>query len=329
MNRSAVALGLVCVMTAPRSVFAQSASGPAESTSSHAESPSPALAPLSESLTGAAKTAFASAQVLLHNGDLAGAFAKLRQAYDESKDPRLLFNMAICARDLHDYARMRTLLVRYQREGQAVMLADEPEQVEAALNAIRDLVGAVHLVVSEAGATVALDGETIGTTPLDDAIILNLGKHELTVAKRGFERTQETVDTAGGSVTTLTVTLRAQAEAPPAHLVVASDDNATVVIDGKNAARGRFDRALRPGVHEVSVTAPGRVAYKAQVDLRDGETRSVQVTLEPEKHAEAWWAWVTGGVAVVAGLAVGGYFLLKPGLVQSSLTGEYATVKFN
>ena len=42
-----------------------------------------------------------------------GAYAKFGQAYDLSKDPRLLFNMAICMRNQHDYARMQGLLVRY------------------------------------------------------------------------------------------------------------------------------------------------------------------------------------------------------------------------
>src|ERR1700722_5452883 len=57
-------------------------------------SPLPALAspppPLTQTLTGAAKDAFLSAQMLLNNGDAAGALMKYAEAYGLSKDPRLL-----------------------------------------------------------------------------------------------------------------------------------------------------------------------------------------------------------------------------------------------
>ena len=62
--------------------------------------------PLAQTLTGAARDAFTSAQILLNNGDFAGALTKYQEAYGLSKEPRLLFNMALCERNLHAYARM-------------------------------------------------------------------------------------------------------------------------------------------------------------------------------------------------------------------------------
>ncbi len=320
MNRSTPALLLLAILlSSPAPALAQSA--PTASTHRRAS--------LSESLTGAAKIDFASAQILINNGDLAGAYVKLGQAYDLSKDPRLLFNMALCARDMHDYARMQTLLVRYKREGIAMMAADESAQVDAALAAMRDLVGAVRLTVSEAGATVAVDGETVGTTPLDEGLTLNLGKHKIAVSKTGFQSAEQTVDVPGGSEKPLAIALLVRPETLPAHLIVASDDSATVLIDGKEAARGRFHGPLAAGVHEVSVTESGKVPYKAQVDLQNGETRSVDVTLADDKHAGAAWPWIVGSVVVAAGAALGGYFLLKPAdQPEPGRTGSYATVRF-
>ena len=150
-----------------------------------------------------------------------------------------------------------------------------------------------------------LCGETVNSA-------LNLGKHKITVSKTGFLPAEQTVDVAGGSDTPVTVTLRAPPESRPPHLIVASEDAATVVIDGKEAAHGRFDGPLAAGVHDVSVTESGKVPYKAQLDLHEGETRTVDVTLEDEKHGGSAWPWILGGVAVAAGAAVGGYFLLKP-----------------
>jgi hypothetical protein len=57
--------------------------------------------PLSQVLQGAAKNAYDVASLLYKQGDFAGAEAKYSQAYDLSKDPRLVFNMAACERGRH------------------------------------------------------------------------------------------------------------------------------------------------------------------------------------------------------------------------------------
>ncbi|HEV3193277.1 MAG TPA: PEGA domain-containing protein [Polyangiaceae bacterium] len=302
MKRSLVSVLLFAWVLAAAPAGAQSAAGHSASTKHQA--------PLAQALSGPAREAYASAQVLVNNGDYTGAFAKFGQAYDLSKDPRLLFNMAVCARNMHDYARMQNLLVRYQREAGSSMAADDKADVESALATIRTLVGAVKLSVSEAGAAVRVDGQQVGTTPLADPIVLNLGKHTLTVSKGGFQPVEQALEVAGGSETPVALTLVAQRHV--ARLVVASDEAATVVVDGQAAAKGRFDEQLAPGPHEVHVTEPGKLPYKAQVDLRDGETRSLEVTLENESHGAPIWPWIVGGVVVAAGAAVGGYFLFQP-----------------
>lgn len=302
MNRCALSLCL-SVVTASSSAVAQPA--PASPPNSTART-------LSASLTGAAKAAFALSLVLLDNGDFAGAYAALGRAYDLSKNPRLLFNMAICARDMHDYARMRSLLVRYEIEGAATIADDERLQVNDALVALRQRVGAVDLTVSVAGATVTVDGATVGTTPLGEPIVLNPGRHTLTVSKTGLRPSEQIVDIAAGSETPVSVNLLAQPDIHAQHLVIASDESATVIVDGKEVARGRFDGALAPGLHDVSVIEPGKVAYEAQIDLQKGETRVLQVTLQGEQRGNGWWPWIAGSAAVTAGLAVGGYFLFRP-----------------
>src|SRR5580692_4533566 len=104
--------------------------------------------PLAKSLTGAARDDFDSAEVLVSNGDFVGAYAKFGQAYDLSKDPRLLFNMAVCLRNQHDYAGMQALLVRYKSEAAQTISPREKSEVDSALATIQNLVGAVKVSVS-------------------------------------------------------------------------------------------------------------------------------------------------------------------------------------
>jgi hypothetical protein len=281
-----------------------------------AASAEPAHAPvhvktLAQSLTGAAKDAFTSAQMLLNNGDAAGALTKYTLAYDLSKDPRVLFDMALCERNLHRYAHMQTLLVQYKREAADTISAEDRSDTDNAIAAIKKLVGSVRLAVNEQGATVTVDDQQVGFTPLADSIVLDLGKHALSVSKTGFNRVTQTVPIVGGDDIPLSVTL-----VPEKHvgqLVIASDDGATVAIDGQVVGKGRFEGELAPGAHQVSVTETGKRPYGAEIDLRDGETRTVDVSLESEKHGAPIWPWVVGGVVVAAGAAIGGYFLFRPG----------------
>jgi PEGA domain-containing protein len=278
-------------------------------TAAHAAA-SHAPVPLGKSLTGAAKDAFDSAQVLVSNGDFLGAYAKFGQAYDLSKDPRLLFNMAVCLRNQHDYAGMQALLVRYKNEAAQTISPREKSEVDSALATIQNLVGAVKVSVSEAGAALTVDGNAAGTTPIDAPISLNLGKHTFSVSKDGFEPVKQELDVAGGSETPLSITLVAARHV--ARLVVVADDDATVTVDGQAVSKGRFDQQLAAGAHEVEVTAPSKLPFKQQVDLHDDETRSMDVTLEAEKHGGKVWPWIVGGVVLAAGASVGGYFLFKP-----------------
>jgi PEGA domain len=275
-----------------------------------------ANAPLSETLEGTARADFNASQILLKGGDYAGAYSKLEHAYDLSNEARLLFNMAICARELHDYARMQRLLVHYRRERMAIATADERAQVDAALTAIRERVGAIDVKVGETAATVAADGETVGATPLEDRVALNPGKHTLTVTKAGFQPWEQTVHAAAGAATELTVRLIPERESHARQvqrLIVVSDEAATVVVDdGKGVAVGRFDGALEPGAHALRVTEPGKVAYKVQIDLKEGETRRISVTLANERAAAPVWPWIAGGAALATGLALGGYFVFRP-----------------
>ncbi len=285
--------------------------------------------PLAETLRGPAKSAYESANLLVQNHDFAGALAKFKEAYLASEDARLLYNMAVCEKNLRHYASMQSLLQRYVREGGAHLSAEDHTAVEAALSAIQSLVATLKITVSVDGASILIDGEGVGISPLSDPLPLDLGKHTLTIRKTGFETVERVTEAVGGAEAALSVTLTALRHV--AHLTVTTDSGASVGVDGQLAGAGRYDGQLSPGTHEVTVTEPGKVSYKAEVDLRDGETRTVQVTLESAHHA-ALWPWIAGGAVLVAGAVVGGYFLFKtrdePGAPPSGVLGTVVTSSF-
>jgi hypothetical protein len=270
----------------------------------------PAAPPsLAQSLQGEAKEAYSSAELLFKNGDLVAADSKYQQAYDLSKDPRLLFDMAIAEKSLHRYARMQEHLEGYVREEGSAISQEDQAAVSAALAAIHNLVGTVSIEVNVPGATVAVDSQNVGTSPLARPLTVDLGEHVIDVKSPDFEPISKKVAIEGGASTAMSFTLTRMMHT--GQLSVVAEPGATIEVDGTSVASGRYDGRVTAGTHEVRVTAPGRLAYVANVELHESETRSLQVTLVRQYHGEIW-PWIVGGVLVAAGAAVGGYFLLKP-----------------
>ncbi len=262
---------------------------------------------LAQSLEGSAKEAYDAAKVLVANGNFEGALGKFQQAYTTSSDARLLYDMAICEKNLNHYASMRGLLQRYLQEGGHLISAEQRRMVSEALAAIQGVVGSVSLTCNEPGADVRVDGESAGTTPLAFALVVDPGRHLLTVQKPGFYPVERYIDVSSGSGVAADVALYSTSRS--ARLVVKSDESATVAIDGAVVARGRFEGRLAPGLHEVRVSEPDRATHQEKVELREGEMRTLDWTPRGDQHPLVW-PWVVGGAVLVAGAAVlGGYAL--------------------
>ncbi|MGH7435060.1 MAG: PEGA domain-containing protein, partial [Polyangiaceae bacterium] len=252
--------------------------------------------PLAASLQGEAKEAYGSAELLFNHGDYAGAVTKYQQAYELSHDARLLFDEAIAEKNMHAYARMQRHLQEYAAAAGPTMTADDRAAVDGALAAIRNLVGTIEVKVDEAGAAVVVDGDPVGETPLPEPPTVDLGKHTVVISKPDFEPVTRAIDVTGGSAVLVQVVLTRQIHT--AGLLVTAEPGAVITIDGQTTARDRFDAQVPAGTHEVRVTAPDRVPYVARVELREHETRSLEVTLARASHGGALWPWIVGGAAI-------------------------------
>src|SRR5262245_47826453 len=79
--------------------------------------PAPANAPLSQSLSGMARVEYEVGKILYADGDFASVALKFQCAYEESSDPRLLWNIAVVEKNLCRYVRVYTLIECYLSEG--------------------------------------------------------------------------------------------------------------------------------------------------------------------------------------------------------------------
>ncbi|MBK8254307.1 MAG: PEGA domain-containing protein [Polyangiaceae bacterium] len=267
--------------------------------------------PLAESLTGVAKAEYEGAKILYVDKDYASAIAKFQRAYELSSDPRLLFNIAVCQKNLRKYSKMLATIRRYLEDGAAILTADDKAQAQEIVKTVEAFVSELKLTVDEADAEVYIDDEKLGITPLASQAFLDVGVRKITVKKKGFKDFVSTKQVPGGGPIALDV--RLEKEVHRGKLLVTAGVNDVIYIDGKVYGRGKWEGSLPSGGHTLKVSAPGMQNYQSEVVIQDNQTRRVDVTLNTQAtDSTTTILWIAGGAAVLAGAAVSGALLFQP-----------------
>ncbi len=270
----------------------------------------PAAPPLASALTGEARADYESARLLYGDGDYAGALVKFSTAYDRSKDPRLLWNMAACEKNLRRYTNALSLVRRYLKEGTALLSEQDKIDGQELVKVMEPFTATLQLVVDQPGAEVSLDDRVLGTTPLGPTSV-DMGRRRLRVHKSGFEEAVRDLSVGGAS--RVSIDLKLVKILHEGRLIVKAPANATIAIDGRVVGSGLWSSPLPSGGHSLKVTAPGMRVYQIEILVLDKQSREIAVTLEPEPSTGVpGWVWLIGVAAVAGGVATAGYFVFKP-----------------
>ena len=310
--RSSVSLLVAVALTASAASAAPPKRPAAPAASPPVAAPSPTEEPksLSDLLTGEAKTHYDIARILYRDGDHAGALSKFRRAYEISHDVRLLWNMAACEKNLRHYVKVLALVEQYVKDGQL----DAPDLSRALTfaTAVRTLVGELSVRADEADATLTVDDEDLGKTPFAQPILVDMGRRRVRVTKTGFRPFERTIDVEGGNTLDMPIVL----EREVARLVVRARATDAIRVDDRVVGQGSWTGLLPVGPHVVVVSTSAGHSRRTDVVLLDRESRELSVEMESGGGVPRWLWWVGGGV-LVAGAAVGGYFLFRPSAAQA------------
>jgi hypothetical protein len=272
--------------------------------------------PLIDSLSGLAKSEYIAGRTLFTDGDYAGALVKFQSSLDASHDARLLWNLGSCKRNLRRYAEALRYFERYRAEAAAQLSDKDREEVDAIVTALRPFVAALTLRADQPEARVALDEQEIGGAPLDKYLV-DLGNHRVVVTKQGFLDYRAPLVVTGNADIVLDLHLL-----PAPHegrLVVHAGAGDVIAIDGLNVGVGAHEMTIKSGGHTISVSARGRKTYTSRIELEDGQTRTLDITLEPTEGLPTW-AWIGIGAGAVAAISIGTYLLFKPSSSDTSST---------
>jgi hypothetical protein len=126
-----------------------------------------------------ARTRYARGIQLYKEGSYDAALVEMQRAYDLAPSWKILFNLGLIHRELHDYAAALVAFRRYLDEGSKKVLAVRRIEVEKFIEALEARVARIRVVVDLPGAEITLDDAVVGTSPLADPIVVNVGKRKV------------------------------------------------------------------------------------------------------------------------------------------------------
>lgn len=270
-------------------------------------------ASLQASLPEAARADHKVAMMLFDAGDFGGALLKFQLAYDKSKDPRLLWDLALCETSLRHYSRGLPLVRRYLTEAAELISPDERVEAEALLKMISDFVGPVRVEGDQSGATVYVDEVKVGKTPLREPLLLDMGDRKIALRKRGYKEATAQVRVLGPGEEQV-VKLQLERDIPAATLEVIAGTGQWIAVDDGTVGRDRWEGLVSPGKHVIKVSGPGYKPKEVQADLSSGGRATIWVTAQPLEPSDRSSRWplvaILGGASVL--VAVVAYYGLRP-----------------
>jgi len=225
-----------------------------------------------------AGTHYQRAVSLYKDGDFKAALAEFRTAYEVLPSYEVLFNIALCERRLFNYARAMRTLDQYLMEGGARIASERREAVQREVTAIRVLTAPVAIIVEGPPASVSVDGEKVGETPLQDLVLLGVGKHKVRAECAGCSVDERSIDVRGGQAMSVQLAVASLTE-PVDVSVECSPEKTTVSADGALELPCPTTLSLKPGNHEFLGKAEGYIAQRTEVLVQPGQPRKVTLTL--------------------------------------------------
>jgi hypothetical protein len=190
----------LCVLAAsshalakPKSAATAPATAPATTPAPEPARPKPDAAAKKE-----AGERFKHGTELYSDGEYSVALAEFERAYALVPDYRVLYNIGQVNIQLGQYARALVTLKEYVTRGAGELSADRIKSVQGDLDMLAGRTAAIVLEVEPEGVEVTIDGKIVGTTPVADPVVVDVGERRIDLKRAGFVAQGQTLSLAGG-----------------------------------------------------------------------------------------------------------------------------------
>ena len=161
---------------------------------------------------------------LYKDEDYVAALVEFKRAYELAPNYRVLYNLGQTSRGLKDYAAALVAYQRYLDEGGDEIDEDRREEVEAIVEDLTARVGKLTITTNVEGAEIQIDDVVIGVTPLDEPVVVNIGKRRVGASLPGYAPAKKLIEVAGRDELDVELTLTDLTQKSPAPGTPAESD---------------------------------------------------------------------------------------------------------
>lgn len=273
--RTFIARFIPSIVLSAALVASPAAAQPAERTPSYDKK-------LSDSLAGEASEAFKRANSLFEVGNFDAARVEFEQAHALSGDARVLYNVAVCDKELERYARAVAVLERSLRLGGSSLPRSYVRRAEQTIRALQPYVTELSVVTDVAGARVLVDDEVLAETPLSAPIKVDVGEHIIRLSKEGYRGDPVRIKARSGHPEEVRLTMEAVARTQRIRVRatgIPESERAEVLIDGAVVGEAPWTGEVEVGQRRITIRAQGFAARTSTVEVRSGSSPTVTVSM--------------------------------------------------
>lgn len=172
-----------------------------------------AQAPSAAQIADAGKH-FQRGVTLYNEADYRAALVEFRRAYETAPNAAVLYNIGQTYYQLQNYAAALVALGRYLTE--AGPGAAHRREVETTIDTLQSRVGKVAVTTSVPGCDITVDDELVGKTPLEDSVLVSIGRRKITALRDGRVAETRFVDVAAGDTVSVALAINTPADQGPA-----------------------------------------------------------------------------------------------------------------
>lgn len=215
-----------------------------------------------------AQRRFEQGMALYNDGESKAALVEFELAYELLPNPELFFNIGVIKLELQDYAGAYEALRRFLDEVEPEKIDPKREdQILQQLESLEDKVGTIAINVAPSGSTVRINGNVVGTTPID--VVQNVGYAQIEVERDGFETRRERILVVARKEVEMIGELDDVAEPEPVILSTATKTDSIDDRTNKRLLIGTWVTLGLAGASGAAAIVTGVLAQRDQNDLED------------------------------------------------------------
>jgi hypothetical protein len=213
----------------------QAQADPPQSSPSNQTAQTTPAAPTSQSTNSAYDAFIEQALQAYDAGRFAEARGLFRRAHEVMPTARTLRTIGMCSFNLGDYADAATSLEAALEDVHKPLTSEQRRQASELIARCSQQIGRFQLRLSPSEATLSVDGR-VTTRAGQHELLLDPGRHELTVQARGYRSVESVLNVDGGDHTTLEFHL-------PPNVLASLGELPAADASQPSAADGRADYA--------------------------------------------------------------------------------------